>query len=361
MNFIERIKQFGWKRFIVIGLASVSVVATTALVHGFVSADRAVSPTVQATIPVPSSSPVIECPDRIEHDQNPAPIWIKGEVQKRISGEEEALIVTACFSSSSSPKVSASASASATASAKVVAAPASKKPTKPTATSTPTATPTPTVTASTPTPSPTPAPSQTSSACTSNANPTFTNQLIDPSKVTDITTPPNIAKPSEHLKTHSYVDTAAPGVPLYAPVDMELISGAHYVGGPYMFDFRVSCEVTLRLAHVIDPISKLKDALPAEPKNSSTSDEVKPPVAVKAGELIAYSGGPPHVLNSGLDFGVYNSTKPNRYAATQTSSIYTTAVCPFDYFPEAIRAAYRVKFDTDRNENMVADGASFCQ
>lgn len=128
-----------------------------------------------------------------------------------------------------------------------------------------------------------------------------------------------------------------------------------------MFDFRVSCEVTLRLAHVTDPIAKLKDTLPSEPQSGSQNKEVKPPVAVKAGELIAYSGGPPHVPNSGLDFGVYNSTKPNRYAGSQTSTIYTTAVCPFDYFPESIRAAYKPKFDIDRNANMVADGQSFCQ
>ncbi|TSC65683.1 MAG: hypothetical protein CEO22_395, partial [Candidatus Berkelbacteria bacterium Gr01-1014_85] len=183
-----------------------------------------------------------------------------------------------------------------------------------------------------------------------------------PSLVTNILPPPNIAKPSEHLKTHSYVDTAAPGVPLYAPIDMELISGAHYVGGPYMFDFRISCEVTLRLAHVIDPIAKLKDALPAEAKNNSLSDEVKPAIAVKAGELIAYSGGPPHVPNSGLDFGLYNSTRPNKYVGSQTSPTYTTAICPFDYFSESLKAAYKTKFNLSRNEAaMVADGDSFCQ
>jgi len=196
--------------------------------------------------------------------------------------------------------------------------------------------------------------------CTSNANPVFTNQLIDPSYITNILPPPNVAQPSGHLKTHSYIDVFSSRVPLYAPVDMVLIKGDYYTGGPYYFDFRITCEVTLRVAHVTEPIDKIKDAFGADP-NAAGEIEISPPIILKAGELFAYSGGPPYVLNNGLDFGVYNSTKPNRYVGSQTSSIYTTAVCPYDYFSSSFQATYKAKFNLLQHQGMTKDGDSFCQ
>lgn len=203
-------------------------------------------------------------------------------------------------------------------------------------------------------------PAEDLTKCKSNASPVFTNQLIDPSLVINIIPPPNLAQPSGHLKTHSYIDTPSSGVPLYAPIDMVLIKGDYYRGGPYYLDFRVSCEVMLRVAHVTDPIEKIKEAFGSDP-DAAAEIEIPTPIAFKAGELFAYSGGPPHVLNNGLDFGVYNSTKPNRYTGSQSSSIYTTAVCPYDYFTATLKAAYKEKFNLSDPVGMSPDGESFCQ
>ncbi len=197
-------------------------------------------------------------------------------------------------------------------------------------------------------------------ACKSDAIPVFTNQLIDPALVTNILTPPNIAVSSGHLKTHSYIDTSSSAIPIYAPVDMELFKGDFYTGGPYYFDFRISCEVTLRVAHVTEPIESIKQAFGSDPE-AAKEIEIKPSIKIKAGEHFAYSGGPPHVLNNGLDFGVYNTTKPNRYTESQTSSIYTTAVCPYDYFTDTLRTAYKAKFNLVTHQGMTRDGESFCQ
>lgn len=197
--------------------------------------------------------------------------------------------------------------------------------------------------------------------CENNLNPVFTSYLIDPNSVTNIRPPPNVHKASGDLKTHSYIDTKNAGLPIYAPADMELIKGSHYIGGPYYFDFRVTCEVSLRLAHIIDPVKKIKDAFPAEPTQNAPEILLSIPIKFKAGELIAYSGGPPHVLNMGFDFGVYNSTKPNRYASTKTSSIYTTAVCPYDYFISSIKSEYQSKYDLIDHAGMTFDGESFCK
>lgn len=209
------------------------------------------------------------------------------------------------------------------------------------------------------------APAPPKPSCTSNPNPVFTNMLADPGMITNIIPPPTNRNVGWHLTTHSYVDTRAESpAPLYAPVDMELIDGAHYPGGPYYLDFRVSCEVTIRIAHVTNPAQKIKDALPQEPVN--TEMEVIPPIAVKAGELIAYSGGPPHTLNNGFDFGAYHAAKPNRYASSSDpkvvqSRIYTTAVCPYDFFTPELRAKYREKFNLQVHGALYFDGPSFCE
>lgn len=201
--------------------------------------------------------------------------------------------------------------------------------------------------------------------CVSNQRPTFAKYIIDPALITNILPPPNRPKTDlTVLKTHSYINTPSMNAPIYAPTDMELIKGAHYVGGPYSLDFKVSCEVMLRLGHITEPVSKIKEAFPAEPQNGSTDNQVNPPIAFKAGELVGYSGGPPYTLAIGFDFGVYNSATPNRFAAEPdkyTSSIYTTAVCPFDYFTPAIREEYKKKFYLQTHEGMQYDLPHFCQ
>lgn len=148
-----------------------------------------------------------------------------------------------------------------------------------------------------------------SSECVSNSRPTFAKYLIDPALVINILPPPNRPKTDlTVLKTHSYINTPSMNAPIYAPTDMELIKGAHYVGGPYSLDFKVSCEVMLRLGHITNPVQKIKEAFPVEPKNGSTDEIVNPSIAFKEGELIGYSGGPPYTLAIGFDFGVYNSS-----------------------------------------------------
>lgn len=201
--------------------------------------------------------------------------------------------------------------------------------------------------------------------CVSNPNPIFSNYFIDPALVTNILPPPNRPKSDLNvLKTHSYINTPSMDAPVYAPVEMELIRGAHYVGGPYSLDFKVSCEVMIRLAHIANPAPKIKAAFPVKPQTGSTDVLVNPPLTIKAGELIGYSGGPPHTLAIGFDFGVYNSATPNRFASEPekyNSAIYTTAVCPFDYFTPAIREEYRKKFYLQIHGGMQYDLPHFCQ
>jgi hypothetical protein len=200
--------------------------------------------------------------------------------------------------------------------------------------------------------------------CVSNPSPVFTNHITDMSKVNYIVPPPTMgAGPS--LKTHSYIGTEGARVPVYAPVDMTLSGGAYYEGGPYGLDFRVSCEVGVRFAHISEPIGEIRAVFPETPapKNDSRAQEIKREIAFRAGDLIGYTIG----TNPGAgnwDFGVYNSVTKNRYAedpSWSNSTVYTTAVCPFDYFAPDLKAAYAAKFQPTALRGNPPHGEPFCK
>ena len=195
--------------------------------------------------------------------------------------------------------------------------------------------------------------------CASNATPLFTNDITDMSKVNYIGPPPTMgAGPS--LKTHSYIGTDHARVPVYAPAAMALESGSHYIGGPYMMEFRVSCEVKVRFGHITEPVEVIRKLLPSEPKQDSRTEELTP-ITFAAGELVGYTTGTDMAGN--WDFGVYNSTVQNRYADDPdwgNSTTYTSAICPFDYFPAGMRSAYVAKFNSAALGGNPPHGEPFC-
>ncbi|MBI4155618.1 MAG: hypothetical protein HY507_00085 [Candidatus Zambryskibacteria bacterium] len=180
------------------------------------------------------------------------------------------------------------------------------------------------------------------------------------SKVNYIGPPPTMgAGPS--LKTHSYIGTDHARVPVYAPVQMTLESGSYNVGGPYMVEFRASCEVRVRFGHMTEPVLAIKKLLPAEPKQDSRTEELAP-IVFAAGEIVGYTTGTDVAGN--WDFGVYNSTTQNRYVDDQNwnnSTTYTTAVCPFDYFTPNLKSVYFSKFNSGALGGNPPHGEPFCK
>ena len=195
--------------------------------------------------------------------------------------------------------------------------------------------------------------------CESSPSPVFTNHITDMSKVNYIGPPPTMgAGPS--LKPHSYIGTDHVRVPVYAPTAITLQGGAHYIGGPYMMDFKASCEVTIRFGHITEPVDAIKQLLPSEPKDDSRTQNLAP-VVFAAGELLGYTTGTDMAGN--WDFGVYNSATSNRYAADpdwSNSATYTTAVCPFDYFTPDLKSAYTSKFNSTAMAGNPPHGEPFC-
>ena len=206
-------------------------------------------------------------------------------------------------------------------------------------------------------PTPTPQPS-----CVSNTSPTFISHITDMSAVNYVVAPPTMgAGPS--LKPHSYIGTNGVSVPLYAPAAMKVVSGSYYLGGPYMFEFQVSCEVTVRFGHMTNPIAILAALLPSEPNSENDSrTQYISGVSFNAGDLIGYTTGTSMAGN--WDFGVYNSAISNQFASDpnwNTSSTYTAAVCPFEYFTSALKSEYVARFDAEILAGNPPYGEPFCQ
>lgn len=197
-------------------------------------------------------------------------------------------------------------------------------------------------------------------ACKKNTSPVFTNNITDISKVSYIVPPPTMGS-GPSLKTHSYIGTNGQRVPIYAPADIVLKAGSHYVYGPYGLDFQVSCEVSIRFGHITDPVDSIKNLLPKEAQPDSRTQEVSP-VYFKSGELIGYTTGTPAAGN--WDFGAYDSSKNNRYISDPDwnySDTYTKAVCPFDYFSPNLKSQYYARFNPQILGGNPPHGEPFCK
>lgn len=172
MNLIDRLKLFGWKKLLAIGgLIVFAMFTTLAAAH---IRQNGLTPSNRVTQVIsPSPSPTVDCPDRIVHDDQPAPLWIKAGNERRITGEEELLIMANCASPSPaqtiasnntpSPKVAKSTKPKTTPSAKTNPSPVQSPSNNPAPANSPTPS-----TASTQSPSPspvvTPSPSPTPKA-----------------------------------------------------------------------------------------------------------------------------------------------------------------------------------------------------
>jgi len=182
------------------------------------------------------------------------------------------------------------------------------------------------------------------SSCTSDPNPVFTADITDLTKISKITPPGSVNPGDGFVTAHSYIwIEGSEAVPVYAPVDMTLGVGGFYTesGNPaqYILFFGVSCEVSIKIDHLDNPIEQIKDVLPRTPKiDSSTTDDVSSIIKFKAGDLLGYTGGTVQAHN--WDFGVYNTTKPNFLSGDEQYRGDDRADCPYDYFAEDKKAIY---------------------
>lgn len=141
-----------------------------------------------------------------------------------------------------------------------------------------------------------------------------------------------------------------------APYAAQVVRGSRYlVNGEtqYTFDFMADCGVMYRLGHllVLTPeFQKVADSFPAAQEGDSRTENVNPPVAVKAGEKIATSVGVTKgEVNTFFDWGVYDLRQKNEASKDATWSaspmhdaeLAQHAVCWFDWLSSSDEAKVR--------------------
>ncbi len=197
--------------------------------------------------------------------------------------------------------------------------------------------------------------------CVSNQAPDFTDDITDINLVSQIIQPPSTG--TGGLKTHAFMYTDLERVPVYAPADVSLTSGAFYLetneGGEYLLLFDVTCEITFRFDHITEPADAIVAAFSDEPQEGTQTTQLAEPIEFLAGDLIGYTTG---TIYGVWDFGLYNSEVANQFSDDpdyNTSEVYTTAICPFDFFGEDQRTIYYDLFA--KTEDQLPEGASeFC-
>lgn len=184
--------------------------------------------------------------------------------------------------------------------------------------------------------------------------------MTDSDSILEITPNSLIASKSQD-QAFLWIDTnKTDRVPIYAPVDSDLIRGVYKISRSvatidYDLHFQVSCEVCFFINHISDPVDKIKKLFPSAPANinasgsSTTSDnftQISPPIHFKAGELIGYTTGTAQAHN--FDFAVFNLHHTNILIGHDGSndSRFKNFICPFDLFPEDLKSNYYKKIDS---------------
>ena len=174
----------------------------------------------------------------------------------------------------------------------------------------------------------------------------FTSHITDLSKISWLTRAGTVQ--NGDLKPHGYLDNGPSlDVPVYAPVDSYLIHYSLYLqsGEPsFTFSFQVSCEVAYYFDHLRSVVGEIQELVADVDPGDSEEKAVYPPLFVKAGDLIGYTGGTS--LTKIWDFGVLNTQVWNdlppegTYVYSPNTEKYRFAVCQYQYFTEDLKQQY---------------------
>ena len=180
--------------------------------------------------------------------------------------------------------------------------------------------------------------------CISNPKIQFPNDITEVDKIKNVE--PTIITPG-NPRHRAWLNISGK-VPVYAPVDSELVNGVYKnARGALDYDlhFQVSCEIWYLINHLTNPVDKIKNAFPKTPQTDTrTSPPFKEPIQVKAGELLGYTTGTPTAHN--FDFGVFDLNNFNKGLPIDEGLKYgkeANFICPFDVLPEDLKKDYYSK------------------
>ncbi len=177
------------------------------------------------------------------------------------------------------------------------------------------------------------------SACETGSNPnvTFTASFTNLESIEHIE-PLGELQAFHNYSAHTYV-FIKPGiseVPLYAPVDMDLVNVTDD-GSDYGLMFRASCEVVLRFGHITNPIASIRN-LATNEGISMFEGQAPTLLQFAAGELLGTTSGTTQAKS--FDFGVYHGERPQTFLKNDRFHPVETfkfSSCPYDYYPESLR------------------------
>ncbi len=201
-------------------------------------------------------------------------------------------------------------------------------------------------------------------APSSCSTPVFTEHYTDLELIDFIN--PTIVTSGNWLKNRQYhkvvtdSENNAPEVPVYAPSDAVATGVTYYLGqmtawsgerfelGQYDLRFDAGCGVTFGFDHLSRLEEPFASLAPIEPVRDTRDAELRLRIDVEAGQLIGWTSGtePAHTWDFIVaDSGVVNAfANQARYEGSGDLRRLLHAVCPYEYFPSDLAAAYRAKF-----------------
>jgi len=181
--------------------------------------------------------------------------------------------------------------------------------------------------------------------CAANA-PTIelTADITDVSRILRITAPGTPTGDQDIVKSHSFIWTDGSLVPVYAPIDAVLDSGAFYTEAgrnQYTAWFRSLnyCGYRFKFDHIHQVTDAIKNALNRVPQEGTKGNMATAEVVFRAGEKIGETTG--NTSSNNWDFGFYNFNVPGPLYQLKTHDTVRHAVCWVDYYAAEKKGRYR--------------------
>lgn len=140
-------------------------------------------------------------------------------------------------------------------------------------------------------------------------------------------------------------DTSSNAITVRVPLEATVVNASRYLEGgevQYLFTFQHPCGIRYRFDHlsVLSPtLARIAERLPAAREGDSRGTEVRPPVPVTQGEILATAVGFRKGPNVFIDFGVYDLRQKNAasrnpaWARAHRAEQGHYAVCWLDWLP----------------------------
>lgn len=176
----------------------------------------------------------------------------------------------------------------------------------------------------------------------------FPRSPVDVSKATAVLAPGQIR--GGNYKPHGgfrFDGVGNDDITVVMPIDAELWSAARYLElgeVQYLLTFRTSCGIIFRFDHLrvlSEPLAVAMASIPEPVEGMSATSPLDPPLALKAGDVVATSVGFASNGNVSVDFGVYDPRRQNEasrrpdFPEQQFRELAWYGVCWYPMLPAA--------------------------